>query len=338
VLRARKVLDPSFPLFMVIPHALRERIATEAELKARWQLFEPLNLAEIQGLRSLDAQPICDAVAAAVAKATPAKSYMESLAGLLEDILGAYKDKKATLEFLSTKMALQDAEWTRIYGGSESVVEMIARRLCQGSLGGFAGVRDLLQSVKSVSDRDTLQNLLAATASYWIDLGAASTFAATADRAAPRLIAVCSSVFQDYSGELYLARYYRPHRIEPIVHSVSGGNEAAGIDDLQQQFLEAVRRTNAAYRKMSDDKLGSLLKNPPEPRELTFVFLPEQRFDDVAFELATRFPAFVFVVPVKDGARVRSGWTRCTWVQPDTDETQETNRYIDYDNALGLIG
>ena len=57
-------------------------------------------------------------------------------------------------------------------------------------------------------------------------------------------------MLQEYSGELYLARYYRPHRLEPIIITVSGGNEAAGIDDLQQQFVEAVRRANAAYRKM----------------------------------------------------------------------------------------
>ena len=337
ILRARKVLDPTFPLLIVIPDALRARIDVEPDLKTRWQLFEPLELRAIQGLPSLDAAPIYNAVMVEVAKATPAKSYLERLSGLLTDILSAYKDKKDTLDYLSTKMELQDAEWTRIYGGSESVVEMIARRL-QGSLGGFEGVRDLLQSVKSVSDRDTLRNLLGATASYWIDLGAASAFAAVAERRPPRLIAVRSSVLQEYSGELYLARYYRPHRLEPIIITVSGGNEAAGIDDLQQQFVEAVRRANAAYRKMSDEKLITLLQDPKEQKKLTFVFLPEQRFEDVALGLAERFPAFVFVVPVTVGDRARVGWTHCTWVQPDVDEGDETRRYADYGEALGLIG
>jgi hypothetical protein len=337
VLRARKVIDPKFPLFTVMPSDLLQRIANDPLLEARWKLFKPLDLPQIQGLQTFDPKTIADTVLEEMGGASNEDSYFDRLAGLLQDILRTLEHQTGTLSFLAGKMSIQDAQWQQIYGGNERLVDLVASHLCQGGLGDFQGLRDFFQSLKQVAPPDTLHRLLAATAFYWIDLGAAAAFAAAAKRAAPRLIAIRSSVFQDYSGALYIARYYRPHRVEPFIISLSGGNEAAGADDLEEQLLEAVRSRNNAYRKMPREKLVQRLKNPPESGAPWFVFVPEQHVEDVAFELATRYPGFVFVVPIADNQRARNEWTRCAWVQPDVGDTDELDRYADYEDARQLI-
>ena len=205
-------------------------------------------------------------------------------------------------------MELQDASGTRYQrAASRAWSDTIARRLCQGSLGGFEGVRDLLQSVKKRLRFATMaaqwaRGQLPPTGSTLAPLRA---FAVAAERRPPRLMAVRSSASAGIqrpssSGALLPAASARAHHH----HRKRGEPSRGDLTIFSSSSSRLVRRANAAHLKMSDEKLITLLQYPKEQKKLTFVFLPEKRFPGRRhWASAERFPAFVFVVPVTVGDR-----------------------------------
>jgi hypothetical protein len=331
ILRARKALEPKFRAFVVTSPGLRER------KPERWRLFEPLQLDELQGLRTEDEQQIADAVNAGLAGMAGCDTYFDLLTGLIADNLSAYKEKLYTLARICDAMQLDDAEWEALFGAEARIVQLIARRLCRGNLSRYQNLREFLESLKGVGvPPEALKDLLESIAPYWVDLGAAACIPAAALAGGTRVVAIRASRLQAFTAARYLARHYRVYRREPIVLSLAGGNELAGALDLRSQFIDAVRESNFAFDGMTDDEVVGEVQRSTVSTE-QFVLLPEQDTEDDACALAGEFPQYVFIVPVRDATGRRQRWRRCHWVEPELSAGDETARHIEFGAALELL-
>ena len=356
VLRARKALEPGFRVFVVVAPDLK------TALPDRWKLFEPLALDEIQGLRTLDAATISETVRTSMREMVAAgrPTLFDRLAGVLGDILRDLVDKPHTLAVISEHLAIEDAEWTAITGGNETVVDLVARRLCRGDLGSYGELRDFLGALQPVSARDLLQRLLSMLGSYWVVPAAAALFPAASDGAPPRLIAMRASR-PDFLPLRHLERIYRPYGVVPENLSVCSGNET--FADLRAQLVRALKQEVFGFDEadLSDDELLALLADdeiaraahdagapapgaapqpgaaaPAPPRR--FVLLSGLAVERLALDLAKAFPMLVFVVTVGDADALHNEWTHCRHVEPALERIDELRRSGEFNRAEKLIG
>lgn len=340
ILRARKALEPGFKVFLVAPPEVKTR------LPERWRLFEPLQLDEIQGMQTLDPAVIAGHVGKAVDAMVAARrpTLYERMAGILGDVLSDLLAKPDTVRQLSDKLGIEDAEWQRITGGADTVIDLIARRLCRGDLGKYADLRAVLEAVQPVSTRDLRKNLLDALAAYWVSAAASAMIPAAAEQPPPRLLAMRTGE-HDYLLPRYLERQYRPYRKTPIRISLSQGNESRA--ELRAQLL---RRLKAEYglddpAAIGDDEFLSLLAEEEaargsageEPEARVIVLLPEIRNEQLAVDLAQEFSTLVFVIAVRDAGELRTQWTRCRWIEPELPHLDEIRRLAEFGRARKLI-
>jgi hypothetical protein len=331
ILRARKALEPKFRAFVVTSPGLRER------KPERWRLFEPLQLDELQGLRTEDEQQIADAVNAGLADMAGCETYFDRLTGLIADNLSSFREKVNALDTIAQEMHLGDDDWERLFGGDSRIVQLIARRLCRGNLSRYRNLRDFLQTLKGVGvPPEALKDLLESIAPYWVDLGAAACIPAAASAGGARVVAIRSSWLQAFTAARYLARHYRVYRREPIVLSLAGGNELAGLLDLRSQFIDAVRESNFAFAGKTEAEIVARVQRSAASAE-QFVLLPEQDADDDAWALAGEFPQYVFIVPIRDATGRRQQWRRCHWVEPELSAGDEEERYFEFGAASDLL-
>jgi len=340
ILRARKALEPGFRAFLVAPPEVK------TQSPERWRLFEPLQLNEIQGMQTLDPEAIAGHVGKAVAEMVAANrpTLYERMAGILGDVLSDLLAKPDTVRQLSDKLGIEDAEWHRITGGPDTMIDLIARRLCRGDLGRYADLRAVLEAVRPVSTRDLRKNLLDALAAYWVSPAASAMIPAAAEQPPPRLLAVRADD-RDYLLPRYLERQYRPYRKTPIRISLSQGNESRA--ELRAQLL---RRLKAEYGiddrpDIRDEEFLTLLAEEEaargtggeEPEARIIVVLPEIRNEQLVMDLAREFSMLVFVVAVKDAADLRGQWTRCRWIEPELSRLDEIKRLTEFGRAQKLI-
>jgi TIR domain-containing protein len=340
ILRARKALEPGFKVFLVVPPEVKTK------LPERWRLFEPLQLDEIQGMQSLDAEVIGGHVGKAVAAMVAANrpTLFERLAGILGDLLSDLLAKPDTVRQLSDKLGIEDAEWHRVTGGPDTVIDLVARRLCRGDLGKYANLRAVLEAVQPVSTRDLRENLLYALAAYWVSPAASAMIPAAAEQPPPRLLAL-RAVDHDYLLARYIERQYRPYRKTPIRISLSQGNESR--TELRAQLL---RQLKAAHdiddpEAIADDEFLAWLATQEddrgvageEPEARIIVLLPEIRNEQLALDLAREFSMLVFIITVKDAGELRGQWTRCRWIEPELPRPEEVNRLLEFGSARKLI-
>lgn len=341
VLRARQALEPGFRVFVVVPPAVK------AAYPARWKLFEPLALDEIQGVRSDDAATIAAKIRPALQAMIDARrqTLFDRLSGVLGDILRDLVDKPHTLADVSDHLAIRDAEWTAIVGGNDTLVDLIARRLCRGDLGGYGELRDLLAALQSVGDRDLLQRLLTMLSSYWVVPAAAAFFPTACAAAPPRLIAMRASK-PDFLPLRHLERVYRPYAIVPEIVPLSGGNE--NRFELEAQLIRKLKDV-LGYEEgdLSDEDLFALLEEDEAERSAQasdaalppriFVLLPGLVVPALALELARAFPTLVFVVSVADANVLASEWSVARRVEPAVEHSDELRRSAELTRATRLI-
>jgi hypothetical protein len=184
---------------------------------------------------------------------------------------------------------------------------------------------------------EALTALLNAIAPYWVDIAAAACLPAAAAAAPPRLVAMRASALHDFTADRYVARHYAVYGMRATLIRLSGGNEQAGAADLRLQLLAEVRADHRAYRKMSDADLLAILRRPGSTVQPEFVLLPEQHAEDQALALANEFHRYVFIVPVRDAAVPRQTWHRCRWVEPELSAQDESNRFVEFEDASALL-
>ncbi|MBL8437222.1 MAG: toll/interleukin-1 receptor domain-containing protein [Zoogloeaceae bacterium] len=342
VLHARKMLEPGFRVFVAAPATLRQ------EYPERWKLFEPLALDEIQGLQTLDAAAIAKEVAKALAESAAGggKSFFERLAGLLEDILRNLGDKAHhTVAEVSERLQIDDAEWVAITGGDETLMERIAHRLCQGDLGTYADLRELLAAFKPVGEASLLASLLRVLAPYWVSPAVASSLPMACEAPPPRILALRARK-QDFLPYRLLERIYAPYRVAPEVIALAGGNETYA--DLEAQLLRRLKdRAGFEPDEMDDDELFDLLaedeatlaKQPAAAvARRVFVVLPHLEFASLALKLAQRFPSLVFIAPVLKAEALDSEWKDCRQAVPSLPPQDELRRIGEFTQASQLTG
>lgn len=340
ILRARKALEPGFKVFLVAPQEVK------AKLPERWRLFAPLQLDEIQGMQGVDPEVIASHVGKAVAEMVAANrpTFYERMAGILGDVLSELLVKPDTVRQLSDSLGIEDAEWHRITGGTDTVIGLIARRLCRGDLGRYASLRAVLEAVQPVSTRALRENLLYALAAYWVNPAASAMIPAAAEQPPPRLLAVRTADCQ-YLLTRYIERQYRPYRKTPIRISLSQGNESRA--ELRAQLLRQLKAEHDIDDPdaIGDDEFLAWLvtqeaeRSTPgaEPESRIIVLLPEIRNEQLALDLAQEFSMLVFIVAVKDAGNLRSQWTTCRWIEPELPRPEEVNRLLEFGSAKKLI-
>lgn len=337
ILCARKQQEPEFKVFVVASF-------DRAKKKERWRLFEPLELDEIQGLRSADEATASAAVIEQLEKLPEASAdtYLERLSGCLSDALGEFRDKAYALSVVAEKMELHEAAWEAVVLGKDRCAELIARQLSLGRLGKFGSLRDLIAAFVNSSPPHARQSLLALVGSYWVDVRAACMFPNAAASGPPRMVLIRSSYFHEFSGERYIARHYSPYLVEPEIIDVSGANETG--EDISTQIAEHFVTHNRAYMALKARQgikavLAKVRAADHVGAAPTFVLLPYLKDENLVLELTSAdrgFPGFVFVVPVEESATFRKEWRHGLWVEPEVDEPTEWTRYKDYEAAREL--
>lgn len=342
VLRARKALEPGFRVFVVVAPDLKQTCA------ARWKLFEPLGLDEIQGSHTLDAATIATMVGDAVKQMIQSqrRTLFERLNNLVADTLAELNAKPHTLAELSEHLALDEAEWIAISGRQQVVFDLLARRLCLGDLGGYAELRDFFAVIKPVG-QDELRQMLHLLGSYWVVPAAAALFLAASEGPPPRLL-VMRSNNADFLPQRHIERIYAPYGKRPLVLRLCGGNET--LADLKAQLMRALRAEVLYDEDLSDDEAldeldeleqrrasgnGGELDAQRSPR--TFVIVQGLLLEGLALALAQAFPSLVFVVTVNDAELFAHEWMNCRRIQPALERQDEISRRGEFGRAEELI-
>jgi len=324
ILTWRQSLDERFKVFIAAD------AATLSDAALKTYRYGPLSIPSIQRIDSLDAATIAARVRAGLGP-TPPLTLFERLVGDLTDLMiGTVKPN--TLKVLAERIRVEPPAWAPGRDDTEQYVEEIARRLLSESLGGVAGVNEVIRELIKTVQVEPLTDILNFLAPYWVDAEVAGRLRALSGRQPPGAAAL-NTTLPWHSGLMYIRRAHHMS-YDYMLPEIAGGDPGQTAADITDQICRWYR--GRGHGKPTDDEatIKRALAQWPDP---VYAILPERVDADVLAELRNGFGRVVFVMPTGERLEPDDRFNDVDWLQPVLESTIEQREHTNFNAAVEMI-
>ena len=328
ILATRRVLDPSFKLFLVFftdkPDDLLQKHG-----------YGPLFLGPYQRITFTNAAALVKAIRADLAPrpklATPFEDLISSLKALLKRV-----DDEA-LKKVAGKMTEFPALLT-LADERERLIDTIATHLVCGHLGALQGVHELVDLINT-ADAEVVRKILNFVSPYWVNAAAALRLPRLV-RHAPRRVAALKCGEAEFNlddvkftADNYVRRAHLPSNLFELI-SLAGGHHDDYATHVTSEICAQMRVRRVVNKKSDEEVVAALATMAPEWYALLPTPVPD---DDALNEVIDRFPTITFIVCTRVHRDRDLRLTRVEWLEPEIEDGREPLERENYGRAMRAI-